>query len=224
MGSSMVSVVGAVDSTAERPDADTLRFDAAGRPVLPLVLRDDCEGEDCLYAFPAAVCRPTVLRAAPDESAPIVAQLAEGDTVNVKRELHVKQVGVVVLKQSFVLDRDIGNVEDPTSPPRSDTVHFTQGDTIYLIRYLSLGAWRWAHRGQQHDSYVFWNTPPDPERGVGPADSSRAAIRSWPVREDWWHVRPRRGTPGWLLGTEDADLVSTSDVVHPHEHCPKVRA
>jgi hypothetical protein len=219
--SSVTPPVSTLDSPEVLADADSLRLDAAGRPMVPVVLRHDCEGEDCEWAFAAAVCRPTMLRAAPTESAPIVARLAEGDTIDVERDLHIRKIGVIVLKQTFTLDRDIGDVEEPIPQPRSDTVRLSQGDTIYLIRYLSLGAWRWAYRGRQHDSYEFWSAPPDGEPSAAHTDSSRAAARSEPVREDWWHVRPRRGAPGWWLGNGHDELLSTSDRVRRHDDCPK---
>jgi hypothetical protein len=215
--SSIVPAPVVPDAMVAEADSTVVGYDAAGRPRVPIVLRGDCEGEECQAEFRAAVCEPTALRAAPVASAPIVTELAEDDTVDVRRDLHVKQVGVVVLKRGFVLDRDIGDVENPTPPPRSDTVRFARGDTLYLIQYLSLGSWRWAHHGTQHDSYMFWSEPP----GGGPArsDSSRAAGRSVPVTEDWWYVRPPRGVPGWWLGTDHDELVSTTDQVRGHD-CP----
>jgi hypothetical protein len=215
-----MAAVGA-DSGAIASDSDPVRFDATGRPIVPTVLSGDCEGEDCEYAFPAAVCRPVDLRAAPTESAPVIGHLASRDTVQVKRDLHVKTVGVVVLKKTFVLDRDIGDIEEPTPQPRSDTVRFAQGDSIYLIRYLSLGMWRWAHRGRQHDSHEFWSALPGRDQRPERNDSSLAAARSEPIREDWWHVRSGRGAEGWWLGSGHDDLVSTSDRVRRHDDCPR---
>jgi len=94
-------------ATSVDPDTGTLRFDSAGHPIVPIVLRDACEGEDCGTRFAALPCLPTALRAFPSDTSPITIPLAEGDSADViRRDLRIVSVGVVVLKQDFVLDQE----------------------------------------------------------------------------------------------------------------------
>jgi hypothetical protein len=203
-----------------------LQFDAAGHPILPIILHNDCEGEDCEVSFPAIACLPTALRSAPAESARIVTAVAKGDTVQVvRRDLRVRAVGVVVVRRNFVLDRETDEGAEVTSLlPRSDTVRLTRDDTVFVLRYMLLDRWRWAYHGQLHDSQGFWTGPPDHEPGLKGSDSTLAVARSSPTTEDWWYVQPRTGVPGWWRGDGHEELWSISDMVRRHDDCPLPRS
>jgi len=103
---------GAMSPVADSLPSDTtaVRFDAAGHPVMPIVLRDYCEGEDCVTHFDAIACLPTGLREAPSAGARISIPLAPGDSAKVvRRDLRVLSPGVVIVRNDFVLDQDEGD-------------------------------------------------------------------------------------------------------------------
>jgi hypothetical protein len=214
----------AFDSADAQPDSVPVRFDAAGHPILPIVLRDYCEGEDCSSHFYAVACLPTGLLGTPRDSAAIITQLAVGDTVQVmRRDLRVPVVGVVVMKRSYVLDHEM--VEGATGDfpsPRSDTVRLARGDTVYLVSYLALGRWRWAHHGTLHDSDQFWASAADQGLGAPDTDSSRAVALSSAKSEDWWYVQPKSGAPGWWRGDDRVELQSIGGMQKWNDDCAQV--
>ena len=192
--------------TTARPDADSsVKFDASFHPILPLLFANACQGEDCVTRFPGEVCTATKLLSAPVDSAPVIATLSVGDTVQVlRRDLRVPSVGVVVLNKDFVLDYAT-DMETDARMPRPDTVRFVRGDTVYVLRYGALGEWDWAYRGVVHYSSQFWAAAPGQTLGVTSTRSSVAAASSNPVVEDWWYVQPRRGRAGWWHVDEAAE-------------------
>jgi hypothetical protein len=213
-----------VDSAAAPPDSAPVAFDAAGHPIVPIVLRDYCEGEDCTSHYEAIACLPTGLRGAPSSSAPVVSPLAAGSKVQVlRRDLHVPSVGVVVVKKSFVLDHEmVEAAAGDVASPRSDTVRFARGDTVYVISYLALGRWRWALHGKLYDSDQFWASTEAQGLGAADPDSSRAVARSAPTTEDWWYVQPGSGAPGWWRGDDRVELQSIGSMEKWNDDCAQV--
>ncbi len=204
-------------------DTATVRFDAAGHPVMPIVLRDYCEGEDCVTHFDAIACLPTGLREAPSDSARISIPLAPGDSAKVvRRDLRVLSPGVVIVRNDFMLDQDEGD-EGPEKYPRADTVHLARGDTVYLIGYLALGRWSWALHSRLHESSEFWAAAPGRGPGGAGSDSTQAVARSTPLTEDWWLVQTRPGTSGWWHGDGHQELQSIWEMGHWSDDCDKVR-
>jgi len=206
-------------------DSGGVRFDAAGHPIVPIVLSGYCEGEDCGTSFDAVACLPTGLRPFPSDTSPITLPIAAGDSVHVaRRDLRVLSPGVVVVTQDFVLDQEAGeDAVGTTMYPRADTVRLARGDTLYLISYLALGRWSWALRTRLHDSEEFWAAAPDPGLGGAGEDSSHAVARSRPTTEDWWLVQARGGASGWWHGDGHQELQSVSDMQHWSDDCDQVR-
>jgi hypothetical protein len=202
--------------------ADTgVRTDPKGHLVFPIVLANACEGEDCETRFTALACGNAVLRAAPSKTSPIVARVAKGDTVEVRRtDLHVMRPGIVILKRAYVLDTDASDDPDRPRIPRADTLHFAAGDTLYLLRYLELGSWLWW-RGRTSSGSEFWSGPPG--EGYGGAthndDSSLAVARSQPKIDAWWSIEQRGGVTGWWLSDSRASIRSLPAMRHWGEQC-----
>ena len=213
------------DSAPSMPDVpvppqDSLRFDSAGRPILPWIVRSMCEGEDCGTHFEAEACSATALHAEPDETSPVVARIAEGERVQVMRsDLHVNRAGIVVIKRDHVLDEDMSAEDDVF--PRKDTLHFARGDTMYVLHYLALGRWVFAYHGRTYDTNEFWGTA-TPDMGANEADSSIAIARSRPEREDWLLVATRANAIGWWSGTH-WELQSTFTMQHWGDDCAQIR-
>lgn len=202
------------------PPQDSLRFDAAGRPILPWIVRSMCEGEDCGTRFEAEACAPTALHAEPDDTSPAVARIAEGERVQVVRsDLHVNRAGIVVMKRDHVLDEDTG--EEDGVFPRQDTLRFTRGDTMYVLHYLALGRWIFAYHGRTYDSNEFWGTTTQ-DMGANDGDSTVAIARSRPDREDWLLVATRAGVIGWW-SRKHWELQSTFAMQHWGDDCAQVR-
>jgi hypothetical protein len=214
----------AFDPAATQPDSTPPRFDAAGHPILPIVMRDYCQGEDCGTRYVALACLPTGLLGAPRDLAPVVTPLAAGDTVEVlRRDLRVPAVGVVVVRKSVVLDTEMTEAAGGDVPmPRSDTIRLARGDTLYVLSYLALGRWRWAYHGQLHDSDQFWASATEFGLGAPSTDSSVAVALTAVKSEDWWYVRPRHGAVGWWHGDDRVELQSTFDMQKEGDDCAQV--
>ena len=204
------------------PESEPIRFDRAGHPILPIVLRGACEGESCAGSFVAHSCMATALRATPSAEAPIVLRLAAGEFVQVRRDLHVRAAGVVVVQRDFPLTRD--DAEDDVVP-RSDTVKFARGDTVFVLHYMELGRWAWSHRGRLYDSGEFWSAAPDQDLGSKMGSSADAKALSTPKREDWWKVTRRNGSSGWWLREDyDEALQSVEYMQKWGDDCTQARA
>jgi hypothetical protein len=164
--------------------------------VMPMVFPRMCEGESCDVEFPALACAAVELRSAAADTAPIVARIATGDTVNVRTiDLHVVKPGLVILRRDFALDwADDGEQRYPAK----DTLRFNAGDTVYLLHYESLGSWTWWHRGHLQSGNEFWAGPAHEKLGgvTQSDDSSVAVARSHPRRASWWRVELPSGAPG----------------------------
>ncbi len=179
------------------------------RPTMPRIIEGFCFGESCSTDFPARACRSVELRAAQVHTAVVVARVARGDTVKVHgRNLHVLEPGLVVMQRDFALGWDTDSDMDPF--PRTDTLHFAAGDTIYLLHYLALGSWAWWHRGKEETGGAFWSGPPDGELGGAShaTDSSTAVALSHPRTADWWQVETRSGSTGWWRADTLGSLVN----------------
>lgn len=222
----VASQAASLDSAPAIPDVpvppqDSLRFDAAGHPILPYVVRDACEGEDCTSHFEGVACGATTLHAESAETSPVVATVAEGEKVQVVRsDLHVGRAGIVVIKRDHVLDHDYSDENELVA--RTDTLHFVRGDTVYVLHYLALGRWVWAYRGRMYDSNEFWGVATH-DMGGNSTDSSVAIARSQPQREDWWLVATRTGVLGWWNDTAHWELHGTFDMQHWDDDCAQVR-
>lgn len=201
--------------------ADTgLRLGADGRPAFPLIFAATCEGEDCETSFPAFACAPVDVRASPSPTAPVVARVARGDTVQVSRaDLHVVQPGVVVVKRKTVLDSDFPG--DGDRRPRPDTLRLAAGDTLWLIRYESLGEWDYWWRGRMTSGSGFWGVPATADAlGESSTDSSRAIARSQPVTESWWLLSSGARPLGWWRADSLARLRSIRSMEYWGDYCP----
>jgi hypothetical protein len=203
-----------------------VRFDAAEHPLLPVVLRNYCEGEDCGTHFDAIACLPTALRATPHDTSVIEVPIAAGDSLRVaRRDLRVTAPGVVVMRRDFVLEDEEGDVSEGIAKyPRTDTVHLARGDTVYLIHYHELGRWSWALHARLHDSDEFWAAAPGGGLGGAGDDSTYAAARSTPTSEDWWLVNTQSGKTGWWHGDGHVELQSIVGMQHWADDCDQVRA
>ncbi|HXQ77903.1 MAG TPA: hypothetical protein VN797_06840 [Gemmatimonadaceae bacterium] len=205
--------------------ADTgIRADSSGHLVLPIVLVNACEGEDCETQFTALACGDAVLRTEPSVKAPVVARVARGDTVEVRRtDLHIISPGIVILRRAYVLDSDASDDPDQSRIPRADTLRFAAGDTLYLLRYLELGSWLWW-RGRPSSGSEFWAGPAG--EGYGGAthrtDSSLAIARSQPKIDVWWLIERQGATSAWWLRDSRGSIRSLPAMKHWGEHCPRV--
>ena len=206
--------------------ADTgVRVGRDGRLAFPMIFPSSCEGEDCETAFDAFACAPVELRASAAANAPVVAHVAKGDSVKVARaDLHLLQPGMVFVKQPIIVDTD-PDMETDESRPRTDTLRFAPGDTVYLLQYLELGWWRFWSRGKTSDVAEFWGGPAA-DRALGAssrADTSRAVARSQPVSERWWLLQSGSRPKGWWLVDSTASLRSVYEMNHWEEYCPGAR-
>ena len=185
------SVVVALGDTGVRVGVD-------GRLVLPIVVEASCEGEDCPTSFTAIACAAVELRARPDTAAPLGARVARGDSVHVQRtDLHILEPGIVVVKQPIVRESE-PSMDDDRPMPRSDTLRFTPGDTVYLLQYEQLGWWRYWWKGKTLDGAGFWGVPRGRAAlGAAGADTSHAVARSQPVMERWWLLDNGTRPTGW---------------------------
>jgi len=187
----------------------------------PVVFPQTCEGESCEVQFPALACAAVELRSAPADTASVAARIAPGDTVEVRtRDLHVLEPGRIVLRRDFALTEWQG---EGGRHPRSDTLRFAAGDTVYLLRYIEVGAWTWWHRGRLQDGDEFWAGPlgDGPGAATHSSDSSVAVALSHPIRADWWRVEPRSGRAGWWRADTLYGLMSIPRMEKWNDECPK---
>jgi hypothetical protein len=221
-GSAAVQQQGTAEAPGmSKPAPEAVPMDAKGRPVLPLIYRDACEGEDCVAQFDALACAPAELRVAANDAARVVTRLKAGDTLSVNgRDLHVTALGVVVLKRDYTLDGS-GDVE--RQRVRRDTLHFARGDTLYLMRYFELGWWRFLYKGRVNEGNQFWARPVgDVSLGDTAEDSTNAVARSAPETADWWYVQPRKGLPGWWHADGEVALQSIHEMAQADESCATI--
>jgi hypothetical protein len=194
----------------------------AARPSMPRVIERFCEGESCeVGGYAALACTVVGLRAAASDTAPVVARVERGDTVHVRaRDLHVLEPGLIVMRRDFTLDWEM-DVESGRYP-RTDTLRFAAGDTVYLLHYTELGDWVWWYRGREERGSEFWAGPQDEDLGAAThsRDSSTAVGLTHPVRADWWHVRPRSGKPGWWRADTLHSLMSIAMMQKWNDECP----
>jgi hypothetical protein len=172
----------------------------------PRVLANMCIGETCSTKFPAVACREVRLRTAPSDDAPLDVTVALKDTVNVTQtDIHLEAPGVVVFRRAYVHDsHDV----DGEIKPASDTLRFAAGDTLYLLRYYSLGSWLVAFRDKKYDWFSdgFWYADSETPGLLGSSarDSSVAVARSYPKTSTWWHVALEDGRRGFWKFDMDA--------------------
>lgn len=189
-------------------------------PMMPMIFPRTCEGEDCQAEFSALACAAVELRSDAADTAPIVARVAKGDTVNVRtQDLHVLKPGRVVVRRDFTLDwADAGEGRYPAT----DTRRFAAGDTVYLLHYNALGSWTWWYRGEVQSGNEFWAGPRDESLGgvTGSRDSSIAVALSHPRRESWWRVEPQSGAGGWWRADTLYSLLSIPWMQHWATGCP----
>jgi hypothetical protein len=187
---------------------------SAQRPGMPMVFPRTCEGEDCGVEFPALACAAVEFRSAAADTAPVVAHVAKGDTVNVRSiDLHVTEPGLVVLRRDFALDwADAGEGRFPAAA----TLRYAAGDTVYLLHYNELGSWTWWYRGSVQSGNEFWAGPAHERLGgvTRSRDSSVAVARSHPWRETWWRVELPSGASGWWRADTLYSLLSIPWMQH----------
>lgn len=221
---SSVGLVQPLRRTAQLPESTAARFDAAGHPVLPVILSNYCQGEDCTVRFSGVACLPVQLRPVPTDTVPPVHSLAAGSSFTVEqRALVVPHVGVVVVRRDFVLDWET-DAETGVALPRPDTVRFARGDTLFVLAYADLGGWMWAYRSMVHFSAQFWASAADQSLGGRTNDSSRAVAVTAPRSEDWWFVRTASDTAGWWRADERGSLQSVAEMRRWSESCVQIRA
>jgi hypothetical protein len=184
--------------------ATTLTLDAAFPVRYPVVEQTSCIGESCDTAFPAVACRSVQLRTAPADTASLGPVIALNDTVDVTQtDLHLEAPGVVQFLAAYVHNRDSNGDGAPT--PAKDTVRFSAGDTLYLVRYIGQGWWDAVLRNKQYrisDGYWYSSDLPG-QLGTFSLDSSVAIARSYPRVATWWHVSIRDGRQGfWKFDQE----------------------
>ena len=189
----------------------------AAPPVpAPLVLDGACEGEDCMTRFAALACADTDLRATASDSAPVVARVSAGDTVEVTRsDLHVLRKGLVVVRDTVTLSgEDLYLGDDSLGVSLGDSLRFVPGDTLHLLRYLGLGAWHWLRHGRLEGGMEFWAGPVGGRAGgaMHKKDSTRAVALSHPVVGAWWLVTLPGGTTGWWRADGGNELRSILDM------------
>lgn len=213
---------------APAPENEPMEFDDESVPVLPFVQHGECEEESCARSIVAYSCLATTLLADTDDSAKVVARIPEGEFVQARRDLVLRSVGVVVVKEDFQLYWDEGR---SGIVARADTVDLAEGDTVYLLRALDRGRWTWAYQGRLHDSGEFWATTS--RNGSKRMDSEYAVRRVAPTREQWWQVTRLDGTTGWWLHSVNGarareeqhdELQSVPRMQRDHDDCAKVKA
>lgn len=191
----------------------------APRIPAPLVLDDACQGEGCLTRFSALACADTDLMATASDSAPAIARVAAGDTVDVTRtDLHVLRRGVVVVRDTVTLGRDDVYTGGDSL---GGSLRFLPGDTLHLLRYIELGAWHWMRHGRLEGGMEFWAGPVGGRGGgaIYEKDSTRAVALSHPEITTWWQVTLPGGTTGWWRADAGNELLSIPQMEHWMESC-----
>ncbi|NUQ20184.1 MAG: hypothetical protein HOQ09_04405 [Gemmatimonadaceae bacterium] len=209
------------DSVVTWPADTGVHVGPDGRLRFPIVFAASCEGEDCETSFKGLACAAVDLRAAADTAAPVVARVARGDSVHVKRtDLHLVRPGIVVAKRPIVRASETG-IDDDRTMPRADTLRIAAGDTVWLLQYEQLGWWRYWWKGRTTDGGQFWGVPADEEAfGEATHDTSRAVARSQPATESWWLLDDGKHPIGWWRADSTASLRSVYNMEHWDEHCP----
>ena len=201
-----------------------IRVGVDGRLLFPIVFEASCEGEGCQTSFEARACAAVELRARSDAASPVVARLAEGDSVPVRRtDLHIVQPGIVVVKKAIVRKSE-PSMDDDQPMPRSDTLRFAAGDTVYLLQYEQLGWWSYWWKGKSIDGAGFWGAVGDGDAlGVRASDTSQAVARSQPVIERWWLLGDDTHSMGWWRADSAASLRPLASRVYEGLACPEQR-
>jgi hypothetical protein len=213
---------------APPPENEPMEFDDESVPVLPFVQHGECEGESCARSIVAYSCLATTLLADPDDDAKVVARIPEGEFVQARRDLVLRAIGVVVVKEDFQLYWDEGR---DGIVARADTVDLAEGDTVYVLRAQDRGRWTWAYHGRLHESGEFWATTT--RSGAKRMESDFAVRRSSPTREQWWQVTRLDGTTGWWLQSVNGakareeqydELQSVPRMQRDRDDCTRVKA
>ena len=186
----------------------------------PLVIDGACQGEDCLIRFPALACADADIRATASDTAPIIARVAAGDTVEVPQtDLHVLRQGLVVVRDTVTLGpNDVYTGGDSLG----GSLRFLPGDTLHLLRYVELGGWHWLRRGRLEGGMEFWAGPVDGWAGgaMHDKDSTRAVARSHPEVAWWWQVNLPGGRTGWWRADGHEELRAIPLMERWMESCP----
>lgn len=158
-------------------------------PPTPWIAFGECPGEGCTLERPWTACTTVVVRTEKREDAPVAFTLHRGERVTLLHgDVHVELPGLVVF-------RDTVTYHPRSWAPSHDSVHFTPGDTLYLLNYLGEGHLVWWLRGHADTGQVFWWTWPEPD-----PDPARRAALVRRTRAVWWvRVRNGAGSEGWLI-------------------------
>ena len=154
--------------------------------------RGACPFECCTYGTWRADSA-VQLRASPDSSAAVVANVAAGTTVTATTgEVHVKP-GVFVMtrgERAYSLDRSA-----PPTPGDS----FKVGDT--LLVYTPRGEGAFKVRLASSNGPMFELMLADSSTGCAGANACNGRLLSRPVSTWWANIRTPDGTSGWTTDT-----------------------
>ena len=160
-----------------------------------------CPGEDCTYGNLVTACESLPLVATDSVGAkPTGVVVHRGDTVTLATgNLHLIEPGIVLVKRDYAIT-DVVDESADYKAPRSDTLRFVAGDTVYVLNYLELGAWEWWYRGKPGSGDEFWTGAF--QRSYGPGDDQRPAVAISKPRGEWWYKLQvgTDGEGGWMRG------------------------
>ena len=182
---------------------------------MPMLRAGSCEGEDCTYGVPVVACRDLTLLAADSLRAKQSGFVHRGDTVTlVTGNLRLFEPGIVLIKRDYAIT-NYSDGEGGTGRPRSDTLRFYAGDTLYVLDYLELGDWNWWYRGKAGSGAEFWTGPL--QRVFEAGDDQRPAVSISKPRGEWWYKLQRdpRSEAGWIRAS-DSDRSEDWEFVRLH--------
>lgn len=137
----------------------------------PVIIGDACEGAGCAWAYRAVACDSITLHAFDSDYDVAVGTVSRGDTVTVDHTNLYVHAGAVVL--------------------RRDTLGWSRGDSLLLLRRYQPGAWQWSTGDVAWSGTAFWSD------STHQADSPVAELVRLPVTLQWLHVVPVHGPAGW---------------------------
>jgi hypothetical protein len=165
------------------------------RPPMPRVRAQPCTGY-CNTIW--ASCQRAALRAAPAESAPVVASVDSGQLVHViAGERRTTRPGIVVVRQTFTLVQRLSTADEDYTPPHPKRWRLKGGDTVYVVDTDTDGDsytnYIWVYRGHENTTAAFWHDTND--ESTTPIANAQLMAE---IEQRWWaRVRTSTGTLGW---------------------------